>query len=98
MKRSWFVLAMIFVAAACSRSERGDENVMGTETTTTVVYATTNCTVKNPTGTEGVDYCNEKTCKKDATSNCEQFAGACLKTGHSYSGTADEGTCTRKQS
>jgi hypothetical protein len=33
-----------------------------------------------------------KTCKKDDKSNCQQFAGACLNTGHHYAGTADGGT------
>ena len=97
MRRSSLVLVIIFVAAGCYRpSKPASEDVLSTDKTT-VVFATTNCTVKNPNGTEGVDYCNVKTCKADEKSNCEAFAGACLKTGHNYSGTAQEGTCTRVQ-
>jgi hypothetical protein len=95
MKRLAFVLAVIIVTAGCSpSSEPKGGDVLGTQNST-VVYATTECTVKNPNGTEGVDYCNVKTCKKDAASDCKVFAGACLDTGHHYSGTSDGGTCTR---
>ena len=95
MKYLTFVFAMIFVAAACSRTSKPEGADVLSGDRTTVVYATTECTVKNPNGTEGVDYCNVKTCKKDAESDCKDFAGACLDTGHHYSGTADSGTCTR---
>lgn len=95
MKRLVFVLAVIIAATGCSRSmaPKGSDVLSGQHST--VVYATTECTVKNPNGTEGVDYCNVKTCKKDAESDCKAFANACLDTGHSYSGTSDGGTCTR---
>ena len=95
MKRLTLVLAVIIVAAGCSRSSgpKGGDVLSGQNST--VVYATTECTVKNPNGTEGVDFCNVKTCKKDAESNCKAFADACLDTGHHYSGTSDGGTCTR---
>jgi hypothetical protein len=96
MKRSFLVLAMFLAAAGCfRRSEPVGGDVLSDQKSTTTVYATTECTAKNPQGTEGVDYCNQKTCKKDAESNCQQFAASCLDSGHHYAGTADAGTCSR---
>ncbi len=95
MKRLAFALTVIIVAAGCSRSSEPKGGDVLSNQDSTAVYATTECTVKNPSGTEGVDYCNVKTCKKDAESDCKVFADACLDTGHQYSGTSDGGTCTR---
>jgi hypothetical protein len=82
--------AAILLAVACGRS-RPDLPVLDHTDDTQVVFATTNCTIKNSDGKR----CNEKTCKTDEESNCEYFASRCLATGHSYSGTKDAGTCTR---
>jgi hypothetical protein len=95
MKRLSLVLAIICFAAACSRASKPAGVDVLRDDTTKVIYATTNCTVKNPRGTEGVDYCNVKTCKQDEKSNCEAFAAGCLKYGNYYSGTAEAGTCKR---
>jgi hypothetical protein len=95
MKRCWLVLAMIVAAAGCSRSPESKGGDVLSNQESPVVYATTECTVKNPNGTEGTDYCNVKTCKKDAESDCTDFAAACLDTGNHYGGTSDAGTCTR---
>jgi hypothetical protein len=86
---------MSIAAVGCSGSSdpKGGDVLSGEQSN--VVFATTQCTVKNPNGTEGVDFCNKKTCKKDAESDCKDFAAACLNTGHHYEGTSDSGTCTR---
>jgi hypothetical protein len=89
------LLAVIIAAAGCSRSSEPRGGDVLSNQQSTVVFATTECTVKNPNGTEGVDFCNVKTCKKDAASDCKDFAAACLDTGHHYEGTSDAGTCTR---
>ena len=84
-------LAML-LAAACDR--RPDINVLDQNTADTVVYATTECVTPNADRVR----CDKKTCKKDDKSNCFEFATKCLGNGHGYSGTENEGTCTRVQS
>lgn len=39
--------------------------------------------------------CNKKICKKDPDSDCAAFGAACIRSGHKYEGTRDEGTCSR---
>jgi hypothetical protein len=95
MRRSSFLLVVLIAAAGCSRSPGPAGGDVLSSEESTVVFATTECTVKNPNGTVGVDACNVKTCKQDAESDCKEFAAACLNTGHHYTGTADAGTCTR---
>jgi hypothetical protein len=57
----------------------------------TVAYATLNCTVPNADGVR----CDQKTCKKDAASDCGVFKDRCTQSGHSYEGNNDQGTCIR---
>ncbi|MGH6706157.1 MAG: hypothetical protein ACREB1_05035 [Sphingomicrobium sp.] len=64
-------------------------DVLGVEETKTIAM-TVNCLEKVSDGT-----CNKKTCKKDAESDCKEFATGCINSDHKYEGTGDEGTCTR---
>jgi hypothetical protein len=83
------VIALLVVAAGCGpRPELGP---LDPDPKNEAVFATFKCEVPNADG----ERCDKKTCKKDSKSNCEYFAERCLKTGHHYSGTSDEGTCTR---
>jgi hypothetical protein len=88
MSRLSVLVALALVMAGCARApEPRPVDVMNGGTRTDVVFATTECTVKGPNGR-----CNVKTCKQDDKSNCQQFANACLATGHHYTGTAEAGT------
>jgi hypothetical protein len=69
----------------------GPTDVLGPAKDEPVVYATTECVTPNADGVR----CDKKTCKKDAESDCLDFGTKCLKNGHSYTGTKDEGTCER---
>ena len=83
-----FASAMAVVAlAGCQRAPQRDVLAeQGTKAAATIV----NCVEKVSDGT-----CNRKTCKKDKRSDCAAFGAACVKSGHKYEGTRDEGTCTR---
>ena len=67
-------------------------DVLGPAKDGQVVYATTECVTPNADGVR----CDKKTCKRDADSNCADFAQKCLDNGHNYSGNNNEGTCTRQ--
>jgi hypothetical protein len=88
-----FSLIMITAVAitACGRGGKTDDVLSGTQTTT-VVYATTQCTVPNADGVR----CDKKTCKEDARSNCASFSDRCTKSGHTYEGSDSAGTCIRE--
>ena len=87
--RHMWILAFAAALAACGRTADGGD-VLG-QSKDTVVYATTECVAAHPDGVQ----CNKKTCKKDAASNCADFASKCLANDHHYSGTNDGGTCSR---
>ena len=89
--RPIIILATLLLVSGCSTTRPGaDVNVLDQDTGNHAVFATTECTIKNPNGT-----CDKKTCKKDADGDCMGLAAGCLKYGNSYSGTKNEGTCTR---
>lgn len=85
-------LGIMLAMSGCETEPRADREVLDQDTGGRVVFATTECVTPNADGVR----CDKKTCKKDAESNCAYFAERCLATGHEYSGTTDEGTCTRK--
>ena len=87
MPRNFLLVALVLALCGCARMQDQPGADVLAEERTDVVFATTECTVKGENGT-----CNVKTCKTDDKSNCQQFAGACLDTGHHYSGTAEGGT------
>jgi len=89
MDRFSLLLGMACLAAGCSA--RPGVNVLDVDLKGQVVFATTNCEVGNPDGQR----CDKKTCKADSQSDCTAFAGGCIKYGNHYSGTAQEGTCSR---
>jgi hypothetical protein len=82
-----FVSMTLLCSCATGRNVRGvdvmDENPRGQ-----VIYNTRNCTNWDAERQR----CNVKTCRQDASSDCQQFAAACLDTGHHYSGTKEGGT------
>ena len=86
-----FVLTVAAVSAlaACVSASTNDDVL--SVTGTTVVYATTQCTVPNADGVR----CDRKTCKKDARGDCSIFMDRCTQSGHGYEGDGDEGTCIR---
>ena len=81
------VMALALSATACSR---GSQDPMAPSTATDAVFAVISCDNKNADGS-----CNKWSCKKDELGNCQTFAEACLKNDHHFSGTAEEGTCSR---
>lgn len=76
---------------ATSRARRTDVLATRARNNANVVYATTECVAAHPDGQR----CNKKTCKKDATSDCADFAARCVEYGHHYAGTSDGGSCSR---
>jgi len=82
-------LSAVLFLAACTKSPHNDP--LGSTKTSGVIYATTECVAAHPDGVQ----CNKKTCKKDAQSDCSDFASACLNSGHYYSGSNDGGACSR---
>jgi hypothetical protein len=83
------VVGSILILTACEWGATPD--VLDQKTDGKVIYATTECVTPNSDGVR----CDKKTCKKDADSDCKDFARACLNTGHQYTGTENEGTCDR---
>ena len=94
MARHYLIISTATLAlAACSwvaKKEADKGDVLG-GSKTTVVYATTQCTVPNADGVR----CDRKTCKEDAASNCASFKDRCTQYGHSYEGNDSSGTCIR---
>ena len=89
MKHRFVLIATVSALSACmSGSNKTD---VLSVTGTTVVAATTQCTVPNADGVR----CDKKTCKKDAGGDCSVFMDRCTQSGHGYEGNADEGTCIR---
>ena len=89
MKHRIALIVTVFALTACVSGSNKDDvlSVSGT----TVVFATTQCTVPNADGVR----CDRKTCKKDARGDCSIFMDRCTQSGHGYEGDADEGTCIR---
>ena len=77
------------VLAGCDRGPTSQE--APPRNGTTVVFATTQCTVPNADGVR----CDRKTCKEDARSSCASFSDRCTQSGHSYEGDDSAGTCIR---
>jgi hypothetical protein len=75
--------------AACAKG--GAKNDVLSETKSTVVYATTQCTEPNADGVR----CDKKTCKADAGSDCKVFNDRCTQSGHQNEGNDSASTCTR---
>ena len=73
--------------AACQRAPQPD---ILAEQETEALERTVNCVEKVADGS-----CNKKVCKRDSQSGCANFGAACIRSGHKYEGTRDEGTCTR---
>jgi len=84
-----FIAATCMALAGCGSKTKPDDVL--SVPTTKVAYATTQCTVPNDDGVR----CDKKTCKKDASSDCKVFSDRCTRSGHTYEGNDDEGTCTR---
>ena len=84
------ILLPIFILAACERGAAAPTDVLADARDSEAVARTVQCLEPVSDGT-----CNKKTCKKDAESDCEEFATGCIKSDHKYEGTKDEGTCTR---
>ena len=88
-QRFLITLTIVSGLAACNWGKSKDDVLSGGKTT--VVYATTQCTVPNADGVR----CDKKTCKKDARSDCAVFSDRCTQSGHTYEGGDDSGTCVR---
>jgi hypothetical protein len=85
-------ISLIVVVALCiAGCGKGAKNDVLSETKTTVVYATTQCTVPNADGVR----CDKKTCKADAQSDCKVFNDRCTQSGHQNDGDDSASTCTR---
>jgi len=88
---SW-AFALVLLLGGCETGPEAENvDVLSQDTGGQVVFATTECVSAHPDGQQ----CNKKTCKEDQASDCKQFAGACIESGHHYSGTAEGGTCSR---
>ena len=78
-------------AGACSaRPGGGGGDPLGPSTGSDAVFAVISCDSKNADGS-----CNKWSCREDELGNCQNFAEACLRNDHHFSGTAKEGTCSR---
>lgn len=82
-----FCLLASLVLAACQRAPQPD--VLADQESKSLAM-TVNCVEKVSDGS-----CNKKICKSDSESDCANFGAACIRSGHEYEGTKDEGTCTR---
>lgn len=86
--RSLSAFCLVLASTACEKAP-AQTDVLA-ESRDVAVGRTVQCTEPVSDGT-----CNEKTCKKDARSDCADFGKACIDGDHKYEGTRDEGTCTR---
>ena len=85
------ITAAAAALAACN--PKGGPDIMS-DTKVTTIARTTQCTVPNDDGVR----CDRKTCKKDQSSDCRDFADRCSKYGHIYDGDNDSGECIRDPS
>ena len=88
-RQSLLVLTIAIGLAGCGWGTKKEDVLSGDKTT--VVYATTQCTVPNADGVR----CDRKTCKEDARSDCASFGDRCTQYGHTYEGNDSSGTCIR---
>jgi hypothetical protein len=92
MRQVPLAFVLVFLMSGCETSpEALGVDILSQATGEQVVFATTECVSTHPDGVQ----CNKKTCKADETSDCKQFANACLDSGHHYAGTSEGGACSR---
>jgi hypothetical protein len=81
----------LLAAAGCEPARHPGADPFQEEAGTVIVFYTVNCEGRSADGT-----CQKQRCQATRDSNCLEYAGYCLEYGHTWTGTKDEGHCTRR--